>query len=106
MKTTFNQRVFRGYGDQSHHFPLWGRSSTKRGNGSPSAIHLVSGMTLDCSPPLQTLNLVLFSLYHPSGFLTSVQCSQLTALQEKGNVKEEGKGAPLLWWILNRRLNR
>lgn len=45
MKTTFNQRVFRGYWDESHHFPLWGRSSTKSRSGLPNVIHLGSGMT-------------------------------------------------------------
>lgn len=45
MKPTFNQKVFRGYGDGSHQLPRWGCSSTKRGSGSPDAIHLVSAGT-------------------------------------------------------------
>lgn len=40
-----------------------------------------------------TLNLVLSSLCHPSGDLTSTQCSQIAALGEKGQVTEEVKGA-------------
>lgn len=50
MKTTFNQRVFSGDGDQSLHFLLQGKSSTKRASGLPNVIHLVRAWTWTGAP--------------------------------------------------------
>lgn len=65
MKTTFNQRVLREYGDQSHHLPLCERSSTKRGSGSSIVIHLGQWHDWDWSPDSQFS--ALFSV-PPFGF--------------------------------------
>lgn len=102
MKTTFNQRVLREYGDQSHHLPLWERSSTNRGSGSSIVIHLSQWHNWDWSLNSQFNALFLCTTlqisWHQLGTLSLLLCKR------KGMWKSKDSSVLLLQGLFNRRL--